>query len=106
MNVGDRVLAQWPAEVGWWYPGTIVSTNGDTFEVQYDDGDRTTLNSSQIKPLQITAGSRVYGRWQAGAQYYPGKVSTAAGEAIHIDYDDGDKESTTVSMVRINQRDM
>lgn len=90
----------------WWYPGTIVSTNGDAFEVQYDDGDRTTLNSAQIKPLQITVGSRVYGRWKGGAQYYPGKVSIAAGEAIHIDYEDGDKESTTVGMVRVNQRDL
>lgn len=103
-NVGDRVLGQWEPE--WFYPGVVVEATGEGFVVQFDDGDRATLNPDQVRSLSIQVGERVYGRWQGGGQYYPGRVSGVNGNAINIDYDDGDKEGTTISMVRINRADL
>lgn len=105
-NVGDRVLAEWPQEGQWWYPGVIVSSAGSAMEVQYDDGDRATLTEAQVKPLDIRVGARVYCRWKGGGQYYPGVISSQNANAISVDYDDGDKENTTISMVRINVKDL
>jgi|SRR5687768_923043 len=105
-NVGDRVLAVWPVEEEWWYPGTVVAVDGELFDVRYDDGDQARLSAPQMKSLEINAGARVFGRWKGGGQYYPGRISTAAGEAIHILYDDGDQEDTVVAMVRVHQDDV
>ena len=106
-SIGDRVLAEWPQEQGqWWYPGVVVSDAGQAQDVQFDDGGRATLSSSQMRPLSIGAGQRVFCRWKGGEQYYGGRVSSAVGGCILVDYDDGDKESTSVSMVRINSADL
>jgi DNA repair Crb2-like protein len=105
-NIGDRVLAKWPVEKDWWYPGVVVGTGLVGLEVQFDDGDRTSVTDEEYRPLQLGIGSRVYCRWKGGGEYYPGKVSMAVGDAIHVEYDDGDKETTSVSMVRVNQADL
>jgi hypothetical protein len=105
-SVGERVLAEWPQEVQWWYPGVVVSDAGQAKEVQFDDGGRATLTDSQMIPLSIGVGSRVYCRWKGGQQYFGGVVSSAVGSCIHVDYDDGDKESTSIAMVRVNKSDM
>lgn len=105
-SIGERVLAEWPAEVQWWYPGVVVSDAGGAKEVQFDDGGRATLTDAQMVPLSIATGKRVFCRWKGGEQYYGGVVSSSVGNCIHVDYDDGDKESTSVSMVRINIADL
>jgi hypothetical protein len=102
-NVGDRVLAHWYPEPSWWYPGTIQDRRGGDLLVAFDDGDRAWVGREQVKPLDVAVGSRVYGRWRAGRLYYPGTVTEKRGEAIHIAYDDGDREWTTVSFVRVDR---
>lgn len=103
---GDRVLARWTKEKDWWYPGVVVGSQGSMVEVVFDDGDRATVNLDETRPLQVPAGKRVYCRWKGGAQYYPGQVRDSVGSAITIDYDDGDKEATSVSFIRINAEDL
>ena len=106
LRLGDRVLAMWPAEEEWWYPGVVCLVVGAEAEIQYDDGDRSMVPCSEVRPLAIGVGTRVYGRWRADVYYYPGRVTEQRGAAIHIDYDDGDAEWTTVSMVRIHRQDL
>jgi hypothetical protein len=105
-GLGDRVLAVWPAEVGWWYPATVLFADGDRALVQYDDGDRATVTENQLRPLRLGTGTRVHGRWQAGELYYPGAITQTTGAAIHIAYDDGDEEWTTVAAVRVQEADL
>lgn len=102
-SVGDRVLGQWEPE--WFYPGVIVTEGGGTFVVQFDDGDRAQLQPNQVREMNIGTGSRVYCRWRGGPQYYPGSITAINGNAIDVSYDDGDQESTTVSMCRVNAAD-
>lgn len=101
-DVGQRVLAQWYPEV-FFYPGKIKAVEGDKFRIQFDDGDQATVAAKQIAPLDIKVGSRVFGRWQGGPAYFPGKVDQQNGEKIHVRYDDGDEEWTTISMVRVER---
>ena len=104
-NVGDKVFAQWPFGVEWWYPGVICGEQNGSLEVQFDDGDRATLTPEQVRPLDVQSGTRVYCRWKGGGHYYPGRIAAIDGNAIQVDYDDGDKEATTVSMLRLNVND-
>lgn len=100
------MIAQWPAEESWWYPAVIVAADGGTFEVVYEDGDRSPLTAAQLRPFSMSVGQRVYGNWRGGGSYYPGRISEVVGEAIHIQYDDGDREWSTPRMVRIHEHDL
>lgn len=105
-NIGDRVLAKWPQEEQWWYPGVVTKSDASGIEVTFDDGDRSVVAPDQMRPLSVGVGSRVYCRWRGGAAYYPGKVGQAQGAAIAVDYDDGDQETTSISLIRVNRNDL
>lgn len=98
--VGDRVLGKWSWDF-YWYPGTVQAVEGEQLYVAFDDGDREWMPAARVMPLDFAVGSRVYGRWQGGPHYYPGRVARKDGETLHIHYDDGDQETTTVSVVRV-----
>jgi len=99
------VLAWWPAEQDWFYPGVVCDIVGDQADVQFDDGGRDDVPVRELYPLLMTEGWRVYGNWRAGGQYYPGRISKIVGHALHIDYDDGDTEVTSISLLRIHRDD-
>ena len=103
---GERVLAEWPHEKEWGYPGTVVSQDGALHEVQFDDGDRALLEERQVRPLAMKDGDRVQCRWKGGTAYYPGVLKSVSGAAFQIDYDDGDRERSAVSMIRVNVGDL
>lgn len=100
---GDRVLARWPAEIDWWYPGVVCQADDGRLFIQFDDGDRAWLSPFEVLPLDLSEGTLVHGRWQGGTQYLPGVVAERVGDAIRILYDDGDEEWTSVSMVRLRK---
>lgn len=106
MRLGDLVLAVWPVEVEWRYPGVICLVAGHEVEVQFNDGDRAVVTAADVMPLAVGVGWRVCCRFQGGPFYFPGRVTDQRGEAIHVDYDDGDAEWTTVSMVRVHHSDL
>ncbi len=84
----------------------ICNVGEDVVEVQYDDCQRAQLTSAQLRPLQVGIGSRVYVRWKGGPSYYPGRITMAEGGAVHVEYDDGDKEWATVSAMRVHNDDL
>jgi hypothetical protein len=45
-------------------------------------------------------GDPVECNWKNGGRYYPGKVAGAEGGKLFINYKDGDKEHTKLSMCR------
>jgi hypothetical protein len=100
-SIGDRVLARWPVEVSWYYPGTVCGAQEDGYVVQFDDGDRALVVGEEMRYLDIEVGEQVFGRWQAGRLYFPGTVTDQRGWALHIQYDDGDAEWTSVCMIRV-----
>lgn len=117
-QIGDRVLANWAGERVW-YPATIQSLAGGQFQLLYDDGSTewTTLAQGQFfrlgaydprgpevtaSPLQdVQVGDRVDCRWLGGNVFYPGSVTERAGDKIHVRYDDGDEEWTSLAMCRL-----
>jgi hypothetical protein len=100
--VGDRVLAKWGQDP-FWYPGTVQALEGERLHVYYDDGYDEWLTPERVAPLDLKAGDRVFGRWRQGEAFYPGQITSRDGEKIHIRYDDGDQETTTLSLVRVRR---
>ncbi len=101
-KVGDRVLADWTHDA-YWYPATIRNVDGERFYIRFDDGDKEWVTSDRLMQIDIEVGDRVHCRWKEGAYYYPGRVASIDGERIHVHYDDGDKERTTISFARVTR---
>jgi hypothetical protein len=98
---GDRVFAWWTSGQFLWYPATIESVEADLYQVRFDDGDFATVPPDQLRPLEVSEGSRVQSRWKAGSEYYCGIIDGKEGSKIHVAYDDGDQEWTTIEMLRM-----
>jgi hypothetical protein len=96
---GDRVAARWLD--GYWYPGVVLAIEGKRLHILFDDGDQLLVTPSQVKPLQLGVGDRVFCRWKGGPMYFPGEITRKDGERIHVHYDDGDEETTTIRLVRV-----
>jgi DUF971 family protein len=97
---GDRVLACDCDECI--YPAEIVSIEDEErIVVQYLDGPERMLTPELIRKFEIKPGMKVEGRWAGGPHYFPGAITKLDGERIHIKYDDGDEEWTSVRLFRI-----
>jgi predicted Zn finger-like uncharacterized protein len=100
-SAGDRVLAHWPPEM-FFYPARIEEITESIFlSVAYDDGEHAHLLPPQVRALDLKQGDRVHARWQGGPNYYPGRIDEMNGDDIHVRYDDGETEWTTIGMVRV-----
>jgi hypothetical protein len=99
--VGDRVLARWYDL--FWYPGVILSVEGKRIHIAFDDGDQALVTPDKVQELDIAVGDRVFCRLKGGPYYHPGEVVAQNGEKIHVRYDDGNDEWTSVRMVRVER---
>jgi hypothetical protein len=101
LSVGERVLGCW-FDLHW-YPGIILALDGKRLHVLFDDGDQALVTPDRVKPLDLRTGDRVCCRWKGGPIYYPGEITRLDGEVIHVNYDDGDEETTSIRLVRIER---
>lgn len=100
-NVGDHCIVKWSGD-GYGYPGTIKRIKDGLYQVYYDDGDSEWRLEKYIKSETVRAGDMVYGNWKSRGKYFRGRIARRTGKKIFIHYDDGDKEWTTLSKVRIH----
>jgi hypothetical protein len=99
--VGQLLAAQWHHD-RYYYAGVILEAKGPDYHIQFEDGDRTWVTVEQITLLNLHAGTRVQARWKNGVDYYPGAIIQLDGSRLHIRYDDGDEEWTTLSLIRFS----
>ena len=99
---GKRVFAKWIHD-GYWYPATIKKIEGERIYVLFDDDDKEWTTSENIVAENIEIGDRVYGNWKGQGYYYPGRIAGRRGDRIYIQYDDGDREWTTIGRVRVER---
>jgi hypothetical protein len=96
---GDRILAFDSDDC--LYPAEIVTMQDDRVTVQYLDGPERMLTPELIKRFDLRTGMIVECRWSGGPHYFPGKIDKLEGERVHIVYDDGAEQWSTIRLVRI-----
>jgi hypothetical protein len=99
-KVGDPCLVKWSGD-GYWYPGRVSQVKDGLYFIRYDDGDSEWRFEKYIREERLKPGDVVFGRWRSGNRYYRGRITERKGSNIFIHYDDGDKEWTKISMVRV-----
>lgn len=96
----ERLFGYWEPD-GFWYPGQVARVEGEKSFFQFADGDEAWLKKDQMQTFNVKVGTRVQGNWQNDGAFYNGRVTKRSGDAIHIVYDDGDVEDTTIASVRL-----
>ncbi len=102
-KVGQRVWACWFDL--FWYPGIVLQIEADQVKVLFDHGSAGTMAPNMVRSFQVQVGDRLQGRWQAGNEFYDGKIDSLDGEMVHIHYDDDDEETTSVRLLRLKRDD-
>ena len=98
-EAGDRVLARWAAD-GMWYPARVADVSGTEVTVTYDDGQVAIMDAADVRAVDWGAGSRLQCNWKNQGAYFWGKVADVDGEQLTFVYDDGYRESLTISRCR------
>jgi hypothetical protein len=96
---GDRVLAPW--EPTFVYAGTVDQVDEGRALVRFDDGDTGWVDLAHLQALELARGCRVMSRRRMGPNFFPGEIEDVNGENIHVEFDDGKEEWTTVASLRI-----
>jgi hypothetical protein len=97
---GDRVLA-FDNDLCI-YPADIVQIEDDQrIIVQYLDGPERMLTPELIKRFDVRAGMKIECRFSGGQHFFPGTLDKIDGERIHVKYDDGDDEWTSIRLFRL-----
>jgi hypothetical protein len=102
-TAGDRIFACWHDL--FWYPGVVLAVNGEQYHVLHDDGKQDVVTADRLRAVEIDAGERVFCRWKGGPEFFPGEITERQGELIHVQYDDGDEEATSIRLVRLQRDD-
>jgi hypothetical protein len=100
LAVGSRVFAPWEPE--WLYPGKVTGMVGMVVEVQYDDGDSGQVLVPDLRPLALVPGQLVGARRdRAVKRYARAAVVAVKGEAVLVEYDDGETDDVPVEYLRL-----
>ncbi|REJ79353.1 MAG: DUF1036 domain-containing protein [Acidobacteria bacterium] len=103
---GDRVLVNAPGDA-YWYPGVIERKRSNReYFIMLENGKRLVIDPKYISGDYIREGTRVYGNWKRSGRYYAGRIASRNGNAVSIDYDDGDKETTSLRYTRFGFNDL
>src|SRR6516165_1890300 len=96
---GDRVLAPW--EPTFVYAGTVDQVSAGRALINFDDGDAGWVDLAHVQPLALERGCRVMSRRRMGPNFFPGEIDDIDGDNVHVEFDDGKEEWTTVASLRI-----
>jgi hypothetical protein len=100
-TIGDRVECRWK-NGSTWYPGVIVEKTGKQVFIHYNDGDKEHTTTNKCRKVStapagsLRKGSLVSCYWKGGNTLYPGVIVEKTGSQVFIQYNDGDKEHTTI----------
>ncbi len=99
-KVGDRILANWAPEP-FFYPATVEGIEADLVSVRFDDGDQAKVPVARVLALDIRQGDIIFARRDDGPSYFPGQVTEKIRDDIQIEYEDGARQWTTLSKIRV-----
>jgi hypothetical protein len=102
-KVGDRALVHWSQDE-FWYPATVTKVERGRYYIVFDDGDEEWTTRSRIAALKLNVGRRVFANRKHEGDYYPGRIIARRKNTVTILYDDGARETTTISGIRIKLR--
>jgi hypothetical protein len=100
VRTGDKVLARF-RNGGYWFVGRVVRRDGTRVEIAYLDGTNETLPEDSVRPFDWTTGTKVSCEWKRQRKYYGGTITSLDGDNVHVRYDDGDQEDTSIAFCRV-----
>lgn len=100
----ERVLAKYGGGEDW-YVGLVKKQQDGKIEIAYLDGSSDTLPPNLVRAFDWKVGTKVSCDFKREHTWYHGTITKLDGNAVHIRYDDGDEEDTSLAYCRFNPKD-
>lgn len=97
-NLNDRVWACFFDL--YWYPAIVLGSMRNCVHVLLDTGDCAVIPAERVRPFAAFAGDEIEGRLHGGRHFVPGKLTDVEGEVVHIHYEEGHEETTSIRLIR------
>jgi predicted lipoprotein with Yx(FWY)xxD motif len=102
---GTTGMANWQQR-GHFYPVVVTGSAPDgRVSVVYADGDMEWVQPGVIRPDVIGVGTRLEARVRTWPRFFPGRVTQRIGHAVFVEFDDGDRQWTSIGLVRVGAAD-
>jgi len=99
-QIGDEIMAPWTND-GFLYPAILVAIDGEKGHVAYLDGDEADVWLAALRHGALGPGMQVNVNWKGQRRYYDGVIRQRIGQAVFVDYADGDRGWATVAQCRV-----
>lgn len=99
LGPGDRVVAHW-RESGLEFSGKVGSIQGNLVKVDFDDGTSEEVDVAKVRAFDWAVGGKISCRWKGEKAWYAGTITALEDPKLHVRYDDGDEEDTTLALCR------
>jgi len=97
---GDSVLGRFRGgDFG--FPGVVERVEDGQVTICYDDGDRDTRPSADVRPLDWRRGTRVDAIWSGDGRWYAATILDVFERRVSVRFDDGIEEETETGRCRV-----
>ena len=95
-RLGEEVLAPWASD-GFLYPAVLVEISDTSAHVAYLDGDESDVPTASLRAGCIGPGLPIQANWKGKGRYYNAVVDRRLGQALFLNYADGDRGWATIA---------
>ncbi len=97
---GNTIYVLW--DTGYYYPATVISSiENEVYFKLMGFTDQQWVNKTGTKQAELSSGDMIECRWREEEKFYQAEIMRINGNSLYVKYNDGEKEHTTISMIRL-----
>ncbi len=97
---GNTIYVLW--DTGHYYPATVISSiEKEVYFKLMGFTDQQWVDKAGTKQVELSCGDMIECRWKKEEKFYLAEIIRVNGNNLYVKYNDGEKEHTTISMIRL-----
>ncbi|HHF58619.1 MAG TPA: tetratricopeptide repeat protein, partial [Thermoplasmatales archaeon] len=97
---GNTIFVLW--DTGHYYPATVISSvENEVYFKLMGFTDQQWVDKTGTKQAELSCGDMIECRWKKEEKFYQAEIVRVNGNNLYVKYNDGEKEHTTISMIRL-----
>lgn len=97
---GDLIWVSW--DNGYIFPASVIDSIKEELYIKLKGyTDQKWIDKSSVRQVELSRGDTIESRWEQDETFYQAEILRISGDNLYVKYNDGVKEHTTLSMIRI-----